>query len=179
MDLRPQLPDYCSIAPSSGLSAPSNGWELKQHNTSLCCCKMEKLEEEETSRGKLMDNLSAVKEECVVVLWCVRNVFSLHCTCSRGSVSVCHTALTDYSLSLKMRYLLAGAVVLHCASASYFSSILAMFSNFETWKMAMMRSNNLAMTNCLENKYINIYIYGKIYICFEGNVSKNEMEFLF
>jgi len=29
---------------------------------------MEKLEEEETSKGNLMDNLSAVKEECVVVL---------------------------------------------------------------------------------------------------------------
>lgn len=83
--------------------------------------KIEKLEEEETSRGNLMDNLSAVKEECVVVLWCVRNLFSLHCTCSRGSVSACHTALTDYSLSLKMRYyLLASAVVPHCAFASYF-----------------------------------------------------------
>lgn len=45
--------------------------------------------------------------------------FSLHCTCSRGRVSVCHTALTDYSLSLKMRYLLASAVVLHCASVIF------------------------------------------------------------
>lgn len=71
-------------------------------------------------KGIWLDNLSAVTGECVVVLWCVRKWFSLHCTCSRGSVSVRHTALTDYSLSLKMRYSLASAVVLHCASASYF-----------------------------------------------------------
>lgn len=43
--------------------------------------------------------------------------------------------------------------------------------------MAMMRSINLAMTNCLENKYINIYIW-KIYICFEGNVSKKGVSIL-
>lgn len=30
--------------------------------------------------------------------------------------------------------------------------------------MAMMRSINLAMTNCLENKYINIYIWKNIYV---------------
>lgn len=41
----------------------------------------------------------------------------------------------------------------------------------------MMRSINLAMTNCLENKYINIYIW-KIYICFEGNVSKKGVSIL-
>lgn len=42
-----------------------------------------------------------------------------------------------------------------------------------------MRSINLAMTNCLENKYINIYIYiWKIYICFEGNVSKKGVSIL-
>lgn len=40
-----------------------------------------------------------------------------------------------------------------------------------------MRSINLAMTNCLENKYINIYIW-KIYICFEGNVSKKGVSIL-
>lgn len=45
--------------------------------------------------------------------------------------------------------------------------------------MAMMRSINLAMTNCLENKYINIYIYGKYIFVLRENVSKNEMVFLF
>lgn len=39
--------------------------------------------------------------------------------------------------------------------------------------MAMMRSINLAMTNCLENKYINIYIYKEKYIfVLRENVSK-------
>lgn len=67
MDLRPNLPDYCGVFLSSGFTAPGMGEELNQHNTSLHCCKMKTLEEEETSKGNLMDNLNAVKEECVVL----------------------------------------------------------------------------------------------------------------
>jgi hypothetical protein len=68
---------------------------------------------------------------------------------------------------------LASAVPLNCASCTMIS-----FLFFEFWvcfltlkheiKLAMTRSINLAKSNCLENKYINIYIR-KIYICFEGN----------
>lgn len=39
----------------------------------------------------------------------------------------------------------------------------------------MMRSINLATTNCLDYKYINIYIYGKYIFVLRENVSKNEM----
>lgn len=39
----------------------------------------------------------------------------------------------------------------------------------------MMRSINLAMTNCLDYKYKNIYIYGKYIFVLRENVSKNEM----
>ncbi|TMS07640.1 hypothetical protein E3U43_011733 [Larimichthys crocea] len=123
MDQRSQLPDYCSLSHKWTLSSlPAMAKELKQHNASLRCCQVEKLEEEETSKGNLMDNPSAKSERGVscCFMMCEKNVFSLRCTCSRGRVSVCHTALTDYSLSLKMRYLLASAVVPHCASDSYF-----------------------------------------------------------
>lgn len=39
----------------------------------------------------------------------------------------------------------------------------------------MMRSINLATTNCLDYKYKNIYIYGKYIFVLRENVSKNEM----
>lgn len=39
----------------------------------------------------------------------------------------------------------------------------------------MMRSINLAMTNCLDYKYKNIYIYGKYIFVLRENISKNEM----
>lgn len=133
------------------------------------------------AKGMWRDNLSAVMEECVVVLWCECEKSSLHCTCSRGSVcpratlywqtipshsewdTICWPVQWSYTVLLIV----------------FFSSILGMFSNFETWKMAMMRSINLAMTNCLENKYINIYIR-KIYIfVLRENVSKIKWCFYF
>lgn len=39
----------------------------------------------------------------------------------------------------------------------------------------MMRSINLAMTNCLDYKYKNIYIYGKYIFVLRESISKNEM----
>lgn len=83
-----------------------------QRKPSHSCCT-EILEEEETSKGKLMFNQSAVKEECVVVLWCEKLIlFALHLF-QRMCVCVCHTALIDYSLSLKMRpYSLASVALL-------------------------------------------------------------------
>lgn len=118
-----------------------------------------------------MDNRNAVKDQCVVVLWCDKCTLCIALV-PELCVTVYHTALTDFSLSVKIRYLLlfASAVVLSCTSAGYFSSILAIFSTFKTWQMRMIRSNNLAMTNCLENKYINIYIYMEKICMFWGKM---------
>lgn len=44
--------------------------------------------------------------------------------------------------------------------------------------MAMMRSINLAMTNCLENKYINIYIYGKYIFVLREMLAKKGVSIL-
>lgn len=99
---------------------------------------------------------SAVKEECVVVLWCVRNVLHLF-----QRKCVCVPRCLDRLFPLTQHEICVGrcSASLTVLPLVYFSSILAMFSNFKkTWQTAMMRSINLAMTNCLENKYINIYI---------------------
>lgn len=111
------------------------------------CCMIGALEKRDKQRE------SVGEAEC-----CERGVFCSFMTFENvlyalvsQEVSVSDTALTDYSLSLRMTYYL-WPVVVYCAAYRFHSSCWNI-------KMAMMRSINLAKTNCLEKKYINIYMY--------------------
>lgn len=80
-----QMSGYCSVSSSSRLKLPAVA--KNKNNTKCHCCKTDMLEEEGTSKGNVIDNLSAVTGECVVVLRCVRN--SMRCTCFWRSSRTC------------------------------------------------------------------------------------------
>lgn len=114
------------------------------------------------AKGNLTDDPSAVKEDCNSFIMCQNLISLLHCTCSRGSVSVRHTAFIDFfffsSLSLRLSRLPVGQCsrpTAYCASASCFSLILNVclffFSNFETWKNGHDEVKQFGHDNCLEN----------------------------
>lgn len=62
---------YCSVSSSSRLKLPAVA--KNKNNTKRHCCKTDMLEEKGISKGNVIDNLSAVTGECVVVLRCARN----------------------------------------------------------------------------------------------------------
>lgn len=89
-----------------------------------------RLRKRSRAKGNLLDEPSAVKEECVVVLSFVRIFFSLHCTCSGGGVSAPHCLDRLFPLTQNKTLSVgqcSGGPTVYCASAGYFAFTTDMF----------------------------------------------------